>query len=98
MTDTDITKPENMDGMQRHIDDMEVRISELSKDLPKEFQICLKTNSYSETAYYYMVNHDQENRCVFWIDKIDLSSFKDDGLHSLSRWSACLLILIFGLL
>ncbi len=90
MTDTDVTKLDNMARMQRHIDDMEVRISELAKGLPKEFHIYLEPGAVSEDAWYYMVNHDPENRCVIWIDKSDLSYRKNDGMHSLSHWSACL--------
>ncbi len=90
MTDTDVTKPDNLDRMQRHIDDMEVRISGLAKDLPEEFQICLEPGPDPDYVWYYMVNHDRDHRCIFWIDKFDLSYLNDEGLHSLSHWSACL--------
>ncbi len=90
MTDTDITKPEKLDRLRRHMDDMEARISIHANDLPEEFQICLEPDDDSANAFYYMINHDQDHRCVFWIDKFNLSYLKGTGLHSLSHWSACL--------
>lgn len=91
ITDADITKPENLDTTRRHMDDMETRISTHANDLPEEFQIYLEPRSDPEAAYY-MVNHDHDHRCVFWIDKLDLRYhvYQDLGLHSLSHWRACL--------
>lgn len=91
MTDTDISKPENLDRMQRHIGDMEARIS-ATNDLPKEFQICLEPDPNPEFVYYYMANHDRDYRCVFWIDELDLRHHfpQDIGLHTLSHWRALL--------
>ncbi len=91
MTDTDITKLENLDTMQRHVDDMETRISTHANVLPEEFQIYLEHRS-SFNAAYYMVDHDRNHRCVFWIDKLDLREYvgQDLGLHSMSHWRACL--------
>lgn len=94
MTDTDVTKPDNMERMQGHIDDMEVRIKGILKDLPREFQIYLEPVQFHlkpvpvTLLYYYMINHDQDHRCVFWIDKFNVRDYywKDEGLHSLSRW------------
>ncbi len=91
LTDIDITKLENMDRMQHHMDDMEVRISNHANDLPEKFQICLDPHSHSEAAYY-MVNHDRGHGCIFWIDKLDLPqyTYHGIGLHSLSHWRTCL--------
>ncbi len=91
MTDSDVTKPENLAVMQCYIDDMEVRISNHANDLPKEFQIYLEPYSKS-MAKYYMINHDRDRRCIFWIDKLVLQYRvnRDSGLHTLSHWRACL--------
>lgn len=91
ITDTDITKPENWDRIQIHINDMESRISTHANDLPEGFQIYLQPQSDSLAAYY-MVNHDRNNRCLFWIDKLDLRRIyrQDLGLHSFSHWRAFL--------
>ncbi len=90
MTDTDITKREKLDRLQSQVDDMEVRIAGVSEDLPTVFQIYLEPGRPSEHVFYYMINHDRDHRCVFWIDKLDLSYLKNTVLHSLSQWSACL--------
>ncbi len=86
ITESDVTKPKNLDTIQREINDMGARISTLINDLPKAFLIYLEHLSTSEAAYYYMVNHDQDRRCVFWIDTLDLHHYisQDLGLHSLS--------------
>lgn len=91
ITDTDIVKPGNWDRMQIHINDMELRISTRGNDLPKVIQIYLQPLCVS-SARYYMVNHDRNHRCVFWIDKLNLRYCRrqDLGLHTLSHWRACL--------
>lgn len=90
ITETDITKPENWDRMQIHVNDMESRISTHANDLPDVFQIYLQPRSGS-LAIYYMVNHDRNHRCIFWIDELNLRRRlrQDIGLHTLSHWRAC---------
>lgn len=87
MTDTDITKTVNLARTKRHIDDMESKISRCLNDLPLEFQICLELPSDSDVVYYYMVNHDRDHRCIFWIDDLDFRKYVDEdfGMHSLSH-------------
>lgn len=89
ITDTDLTKPEKLYTMQCHIADMEVQISNHANDLQMDFQIYLQPLSDS-LARYYMVNHDRDHRCLFWIDKLDIIDYyrEDEGLHTLSHWRA----------
>ncbi len=90
ITETDIMKPENWSRMQIHINDMESRISAHANGLPEVFQIFLQPLSDS-LATYYMVNHDRDHRCLFWIDELDILHYYRavDGLHTLAHWRAC---------
>lgn len=66
---------------------LERRISKQA-GLPVTFDIYLESADEYMEARYYMIDHNPERRCIFWLDDYDYAEPRQDiGLHSLAHWS-----------